>query len=149
MALVDQDFSIEKGTSFILEFQLTKDDGNPLPLTSQTGYNQYAIGDFSFRTRFCKTKYLPCASYTLSGTKVLQIGEETTGKTADGFYILAAKPGYARMVLSPSTTSSLKFGRYFYDIEVVNGNAGRHEVTKVLGGTITFEKDSTNGGATN
>ena len=144
MALTNQDFTIEKGASFILEFELTKDDGTSLELAKLNGYNSYELKDYSFRTQFRKSKYRGItAIYTMSTTNLLQIDEEQMGRTTDGFYVIASKPGYVRFVLTPSTTASIKYGDYFYDIEVVRGTTGNYEVTKALSGRMSIQEEAT------
>ena len=144
MALKSQDFTIEKGSSFILEFELTKDDDTALELAKLNGYNTYELKDYTFRTQFRKSKYRGItAVYALSTTNLLQIGDEQIGRTADGFYVLASKPGYVRFVLSPATTASIKYGDYFYDIEVVRGTTGNYEVTKAISGRMSIQEEVT------
>lgn len=144
MALQEQDFTIEKGSTFILEFQLTKDDGTALELAKLNAYNQYGIGNYSFRTKFRKTKYKSGnPAYSLSTVDVLQIDDEQLGRTADGFYVIASKPGFVRFTMSPASTASIKHGKYFYDIEVVEGVTGNYQITKALAGRISIEEEVT------
>lgn len=144
MALQEQDFTIEKGSTFILEFELTKDDGTALELAKLNDYNQYALGNYSFRTKFRKTKYKTTnAAYSLSTVGILQIDEEQLGRTADGFYVIASKPGYVRFTMSPASTAGIKHGKYFYDIEVVEGTTGNYQITKALSGRMSIEEEVT------
>lgn len=144
MALQEQDFTIEKGSTFILEFQLTKDDGAALELAKLNAYNQYGLGNYSFRTKFRKTKYKSGnPAYSQSSVSVLQIDEEQLGRTGDGFYVIASKPGFVRFTMSPASTASIKHGKYFYDIEVVEGTTGNYQITKALTGRMSIEEEVT------
>jgi hypothetical protein len=46
-------------------------------------------------------------------------------------------------VISSDTTASLKHGKYFYDIEVVQTKASGVEVTKALSGRMDIEAEAT------
>ena len=145
MALMEQDFTIDQGSSFILEFNLQDDANGFLPLTidsATTGTSQ--IGKYTFRTKFRKSKYRGNAMFSLSTMNILQNAtEDTRGRTADGFYVFAEHPGKVRMVISPATTSSMKYGKYFYDIEIVSGLSGSYEVIKALGGRMNINAEVT------
>jgi hypothetical protein len=146
MALMEQDFTIDQGSSFILEFNLQDDANGFLPLTTSNsaipGTSQ--IGRYTFRTKFRKSKYRGDVMFSLSTMNILQNAtEDTRGRIADGFYVFAEHPGKVRMVISPATTSSMKYGKYFYDIEVVSGLAGSYEVIKALGGRMNINAEVT------
>lgn len=151
MALSVQDFTIEQGASFILEFELKNDDDSPLGLSvaSDIGVNTYDLGKYSFRMKMRKTKYgcLTCVgavAYSLSTNSIIQVGDDDTdGRTADGFYVIAGTPGKVRMTISPSSTTTIKHGKYFYDIEAVSGTTGSYEVTKVLSGRMVVNAEVT------
>ena len=151
MALTVQDFTIEQGASFILEFELKKDDDTPLGLmtASPNGVNTYDLGIYSFRMKLRKTKYgcLTCigaVAYSLSENGIIQVGDDDTeGLTADGFYVIAGTPGKVRLTINPTSTAAIKYGKYFYDIEAVSGTTGSFEVTKVLSGRMVVNAEAT------
>jgi hypothetical protein len=47
------------------------------------------------------------------------------------------------MTISPSSTTGIKYGKYFYDIEAVSGTTGSFEVTKVLSGRMVVNAEAT------
>jgi hypothetical protein len=150
VALVEQDFTIEQGSTFILQFNLTQDDGKPLTLADSIGGSTlYSIGRYRFRTKFRRSKYRGESSFSLSSTTLLQLDETDNGNTMDGFYIITETPGTVRLVLTPPTTEDIKYGKYFYDIEAVNyfidsdGNTAGEEVTKVLSGRMAVIAEAT------
>jgi hypothetical protein len=151
MALDVRDFTIEQGASFILEFELKRDDNTPLGLTTPTanGVNTYDLGTYSFRMKLRRTKYgcltcLHATAYSLSSNSVIQVGDDDTeGRTADGFYVIAGTPGKVRLTVNPSSTGAIKHGKYFYDIEAVSGTTGSYEVTKVLSGRMVVNAEAT------
>lgn len=146
MALVDQDFTIEQGSTFLLEFVLQNDDNSPLALTVQNPNvsNEFLIGDYSFRMKMRKSKYRGTSAYSLSSTSVLQVGDKDLGKTADSFYIISEDAGKAWMLISPASTSAIKHGKYFFDIEAVKGSSGSEEVIKVISGKFVVTAEATN-----
>jgi hypothetical protein len=146
MALVEQDFTVEQGSSFIMEFDLLKDDNTALSLVtpSPDGVNTFQLGKYSFRMNFRKSKYRGTSAYGISENSVIQVGDEDTeGRTADGFYLIANHPGRVRMVIKPSSTASIKHGKYFFDIEAVAGTTGFQEVTKVVAGRFEVTAEAT------
>ena len=147
MALLEQDFTVEQGSSFIMEFELLNDDKTPLGLVvgSTGGVNTFDLGKYSFRMNFRKSKYRGTSAYGLSSTSVIQVGDEDTdGRTADGFYVIANSTGKVRMVMSPPSTAGIKHGKYFFDIEAVAGSTGFEEVTKVISGRFAVTAEATN-----
>jgi hypothetical protein len=144
VALVSQDFTIEQGSTFILQFNLRQDNNQPLQVAESVGDSTiYQSGPFTFRTKFRRSKYRGESAFTLSNTTLLQLDETDDGNTADGFYIITETPGTIRMVLTPATTSGIKYGKYFYDIEAVKGASGEEEVTKVLSGRMVVTAEVT------
>lgn len=146
MALLEQDFTIEQGSTFLLEFVLRNDDNTPLGLTVQNRNvsNEFLIGEYSFRMKMRKSKYRGTSTYSLSNTSVLQVGDKDLGKTADSFYIISEDTGKVWMLISPSSTSAIKHGKYFFDIEAVKGSTASEEVIKVLSGKFVVTAEATN-----
>jgi len=146
MALVDQDFTVEQGSSFIMEFNLLNDDSTALNLVVPTAneVNTFDLGRYSFRMNFRKSKYRGTSAYGISNTSVIQVGDEDTeGRTADGFYVIANSTGKVRMVMKPASTAGIKHGKYFFDIEAVAGTTGFQEVTKVIAGRFEVTAEAT------
>lgn len=146
MALVDQDFTVDQGSTFILQFDLKKDDDTPLVTTTT---DQYALlsslTNFLLRMKIRKTKY-GAATLVLGvdDNYVLQSNiESTSGNTVDGFYFDSENLGRIKFVLSSTTTASLKHGKYFYDIEVVETKSSGTEVTKAFSGRMEIDAEVT------
>lgn len=146
MALVDQDFTVDQGSTFILQFDLKNDDNTPLVTTTTNQYTaQTSATNFSLRTKIRKSKY-GAATLLLGVTAnyVLQTNSnETDGNTVDGFYFDGENLGRIKFVLSSSTTAALKHGKYFYDIEVVETKGAKTEVTKAFSGKLDIEAEVT------
>ena len=147
MALVDQDFTIDQGSTFILQFDLQKDDGTPLTTTAT---DQYALTssltNVLLRMKMRKSKY-GAATLVLgvTGNYVLQPNvADTTGLTIDGFHFDSENLGRIKFVLSAETTAAIKHGKYFYDIEVVETKGSGNEVTKAFSGRFDVEAEATN-----
>jgi hypothetical protein len=146
MALVNQDFTVDQGSTFILQFDLKNDDGSPLVTTETNQYSTVSTAtNFTIRTKIRKSKY--GAATLLLGVNenyVLQNNaDENEGITVDGFYLDSENLGRVRFVLSSTTTASLKHGKYFYDIEVVEAKGSSTEVTKLFAGKINLEAEVT------
>ena len=136
MALSEQDFTIDQGSSFIMRFDLLKDDNSGL-ITIIPGAtpNTYVANTYSFRIKLKKTKYN--STVALSINNLIVIDNETDGNNVDGFYLITSTLGRVKLVISSNTTSNIKHGKYFYDIEVVDTKPnGGLEVTKVLSGRM-------------
>jgi hypothetical protein len=147
MALALQDFSIEQGSTFVLQFDLKKDDGTALPTIGATGNPvNFVQGNYSFRMKMRKSKYRGnTAALSISNTTVLGLNSPSyAGFTADGFYLVSPTIGRVRLVLSAETTAALKYGDYAYDIEAVDSSSGAEEVTKVLLGKLEVIAEATN-----
>lgn len=147
MALVDQDFTVDQGSTFILQFDLKKDDGTPLVTTTTDQYAYYSsLTNFLLRMKIRKSKY---GSATLvlgiTGNYVLQSNvDSTTGNTVDGFYFDSENLGRVKFVMSSETTADIKAGKYFYDIEVVETKGTGTEVTKAFSGRLDVDAEVTN-----
>jgi hypothetical protein len=146
MALVEQDFLVEQGSTFILQFDLRRDDDTALPTTQTNQYTSTATTtDINLRMKIRKTKYgtnTPILGITYNA--VLQNNAENTqGNTVDGFYLDSENQGRVKFVISSNTTASLKHGKYFYDIEVVQTKGSGTEVTKALSGRMEIEAEAT------
>jgi hypothetical protein len=147
MALVEQDFLVEQGSTFILQFDLKKDDDTALTTTQTNQYTTIATTtDISLGMKVRKTKYgtnTPILGITYNA--VLQSNVESTqGNTVDGFYFDSENQGRVKFVISSTTTASLKYGKYFYDIEVIQTKGSGTEVTKALSGRVEIEAEATN-----
>lgn len=141
MALATRDFSIEQGSTFVLQFDLTDDDGTPL--TTTVGGN---LASYSFRMKCIRSKYggNTASLLNISNTSVLPSGSASDrGYTMDGFYVLAGVPGRVKFVISDITTAAVKYGRHDYDIEVVDTKETGVEVTKAFVGKMTFVAEAT------
>lgn len=146
MALSLQDFTVDQGSTFVLQFDLKKDDGTPLPTIGATGNPvNFIAGDYSFRMKLRKTKYRnDTPALSISNTSVLGLNSAANaGFTADGFYLVSPNIGRVRLVISSATTAALKYGEYAYDIEAVLGPTGAEEVTKVLLGKMEISAEAT------
>lgn len=147
MALASRDFTIEQGSTFVLQFNLLDDDGYPLKTVVEPSSGIHAIGNFSFAMKCRKSKYggstatlLDISGVTMLGTAALS----DDGYTRDGFYVFAGTPGKVKFVMSSATTSSVKYGRHDYDIEVIETKTGGIENTKGFVGKMNFEAEATN-----
>jgi hypothetical protein len=143
MALFTQDFSIDKGSSFILQFDLKRDDDTALDtLVGGTGSppSSYALNTYSFRMKTIISKYgTKTPILDIDNVSIIQATEDaSTGNTADGFYLYGSPMGRVKFVISSDTTSTLKYGTYHYDIEVVNTKTGGTEITKALAGKFNI-----------
>lgn len=142
MALFTQDFSVDKGSSFILQFDLKRDDGSQLDtLVGGIGSppSLYELNTYSFRMKSIISKYgTKTPVLDIDNVSIIQVSEDdNTGNTADGFYLYGSPMGRVKFVISSDTTSTLKYGAYHYDIEVVNTKTGGIEITKALAGKFT------------
>jgi maltoporin len=146
MALYAQDFTIEQGSSFILQFQLTDDNNKPLQLAVADPLRpgSFLTNNYFFRARIKKTKYRSGSDYfDIAANTLLQPGKRDNGEATDGFYIISEEQGTAKMVISAASTADIKYGKWYYDIEVVQTKGGGLEVTKVLSGRINVEREVT------
>lgn len=149
MALARQDFTIDQGSSFILQFDLFDDNGTALKTVKEVAgsIGTFELGSFSFSMEARKTKYRGVtAALGLSGSPTLISLNDSIdkGNTVDGFYVFANRPGRVKMVLTPQTTAAIKHGKYFYDVEVIETITGGTEVTKALLGRMSVEAETTN-----
>jgi len=147
MALASRDFTIEQGSTFVLQFNLLDDDGYPLKTVVESSPGIHAIGKFSFAMKCRKSKYggLTATLLDISGVTMLGTAASSEdGYTRDGFYVFAGTPGKVKFVISSTTTSSVKYGRHDYDIEVVETKTNGVENTKGFVGKMTFEAEATN-----
>jgi hypothetical protein len=146
MALYAQDFTIDQGSSFILQFQLTDDNNNPLALAVADPLRpgMFLTNNYFFRAKIKKTKYRTGSEYfDIAANSLLQPGNREGGEATDGFYIISEDKGTAKMVISAASTAGIKYGKWYYDIEVVQTKGGGLEVTKVLTGRINIEREVT------
>lgn len=148
MALADQDFVVEQGSTFILQFDLRNDDNTALVTTVTNQYTATSsTTNISLRMKVKKSKYGTSSPVLgITANSVLQANTQSTdGNTVDGFYFDAENQGRVKFVVSSTTTAALKHGKYFYDIEVVDtkGNGGV-EVTKALSGRLDVQAEVTN-----
>lgn len=148
MALVEQDFVVEQGSTFVLQFDLKNDDNTALATTATNQYTSTSSAtNISLRMKMKKSKYGTAAAVLgITANSVLQINSESIqGNTTDGFYFDAENQGRVKFVISSTTTETLKHGKYFYDIEVVDTkNNGTVEVTKALSGRMDVQAEVTN-----
>ena len=148
MALARQDFTVDQGSSFILQFDLLDDNNVPLKTVVEDSQSlgTFSLGDFSFSMQGRITKYRGAtAAFGITGSPTLITlnDVDSTGNTVDGFYVFANRPGRVKMVMTHETTSALKHGKYFYDIEVSETKTGGTEVTKALIGRMTIDAEAT------
>ena len=103
--------SINSDTTFKQSFNLTENDGSALDLTNYT----YAA----------------------------QLRKHSSSNTSTSFTVTAPNPTAGEIVisLSPSDTSSLKEGRYVYDIVITNNNDNAK--TRVIEGSAILTKTVT------
>jgi hypothetical protein len=142
MALENRDFTIEQGSSFILQFDLTDDDGNSLGTVVNN-----ALGSFSFAMNCRRSKYggLTLPLVDISGVTMLGTAASSDqGNTRDGFYVYQGLPGRIKFVLSSPTTAAMKFGMHDYEIEVRETKTSGTQYTKAMGGKMTVLAESTN-----
>lgn len=148
MALADQDFVVEQGSTFILQFDLRNDDNTALATTVANQYTATSSAtNISLRMKVKKSKYGTSSPVLgITANSVLQANTQSTdGNTVDGFYFDAENQGRVKFVVSSTTTAALKHGKYFYDIEVVDTKAnGGVEVTKALSGRLDVQAEVTN-----
>jgi hypothetical protein len=142
MALALRDFTVEQGSTFVLQFDLKNDDGTSL--NTVVGEN---LGSYSFRMKCLRSKYggLTGTLLDISNTSVLSTYYDAdAGNTRDGFYVFSDFPGRVKFVISDVTTSTIKHGRHDYDIEVIDTKGSGVEVTKAFVGKMTFDAEATN-----
>lgn len=147
MALVDQDFIVEQGSTFLLQFDLRNDDNTALTTTIRNQYTATSsAANISLRMKVKKSKYgTSPAVLGITANSILQVNSESTdGNTVDGFYFDAENQGRVKFVISSITTAALKHGKYFYDVEVVNTKTSGIEVTKALSGRMDVQAEVTN-----
>jgi hypothetical protein len=147
MALVDQDFTVDQGSTFILQFDLKKDDNTPLVTTTTDQYAALSsLTNFLLRMKIRKSKYGTATLVLgITGNYVLQSNvDSTTGNTVDGFYFDSENLGRVKFVMSSETTADMKSGKYFYDIEVVETKGTGTEVTKAFSGRLDVDAEVTN-----
>lgn len=145
MALASRDFTIDQGSTFLLQFTLTDDDGIAIP-TVTGGTASPQIGKFSFGMKCLRSKYggLTGSLLNISGVTMLGLSASSdAGNTRDGFYVFAGVPGKVKMVISSSTTAAVKYGRHDYDVEVSETKTSGTEVTKAFVGKMTFIAEAT------
>lgn len=142
------DLSLQQGSTFVLEFQIFNDQLEPLDILNSSinsdGVIQYSLDNHTMRMNIKKSKYRNPVLLTLgtTSTYAFQPGD-TSGFVQDGFFFLSSNTGSVRLVLSADTTSTFKPGRYFYDMELVEGVSGGELVSKILSGKIEIEAEST------
>lgn len=150
MPAINNDLSMEQGSTFVLEFQVFTDQLEPLSmLTSsinQFGTLVYSLDDYRARMKIKKSKYRDPVLFTLGNTAtyVAQPGN-TLGFVQDGIFFLGGggNTGFMRVVISSDTTTTFKAGRYFYDIELVQLVDGGEIVSKLMAGKFEIEAEST------
>lgn len=142
MALESRDFTIEQGSTFILQFELTDDDGVALPTVVGN-----SIGNYNFAMKCRKSKYGGSTATLLNISGVTLLGtaaSSSDGNTRDGFYVFASYPGRVKFVISSNTTDDIKYGRHDFDIEVIETKNSGVEITKALVGKFDVLAEATN-----
>jgi len=148
MPALNNDLSLEQGSTFVLEFQVFTDDLQPLSILNSSinefGTLVYSLDDYRARMKIKKSKYRDPVLFTLgsTATQVFQPGS-TQGFVQDGIFFLGGNPGFMRMVISSDTTTTFKAGRYFYDVELVQLVDGGEIVSKLMAGKFEIEAEST------
>lgn len=148
MPALNNDLSIEQGSTFVLEFQVFTEDLQPLSLLNSSindfGRTVYSLDDYRVRMKIKKSKYRDPVLFTLGNTAtyVFQPGS-TLGFVQDGIFFLGGSTGFMRMVISSNTTTTFKAGRYFYDVELVQLVDGGEIASKLMAGKFEIEAEST------
>lgn len=148
MPALNNDLSIEQGSTFVLEFQVFTEDLQPLSLLNSSindfGSTVYSLDDYRVRMKIKKSKYRDPVLFTLGNTAtyVFQPGS-TLGFVQDGIFFLGGSTGFMRMVISSNTTTTFKAGRYFYDVELVQLVDGGEIASKLMAGKFEIEAEST------
>jgi hypothetical protein len=101
---------IDQGSDFTAEFQLENDDGSLMNLTGFQAYSQF------------RKSYQATTGFTFTA----QVTNPTQGK------ILLTLPG--------TTSSTIKPGRYLYDVEIISSTAVK---TRVVEGILTINPEIT------
>lgn len=148
MASMNVDFFIEQGSTFVLDFQVFDDDLVPVPLLDEaindSGSKEYSLSDYRMRMKIKKTKYRSPVLYSSGITQTYAISNGSTQSfIQDGIFFVGGTTGYARVVISNSTTASFKPGFYFYDIELVKDMNPGEVVSKIGEGRIEIEAEAT------
>lgn len=102
---------IDQGSDFSVEFTLQNDDGTPMNLISYSAYAQFRKS----------------ASSTQSHSFTVQIPTPSNGKI--------------KLLLSGATSTEIKPGRYFYDVEIVSAATGAR--SRVIEGLLTLNAEIT------
>ena len=148
MSALHTDLDIEQGSTFVLEFQIFDDQLTAVDLLTvsydETGTKTYNIEDFSARMKIKKSKYRDTILYTcgLTGNFVTQ-PTSTQGFVQDGIFFMGGNTGFARLVITAATTATFKYGKHFYDVELVENIGSDEVVTKILKGVLNISAEST------
>jgi len=147
MAALNIDFTIEQGSTFVLEFQVFDDLLQPLGMlesyVDDFGTLLYDFTNYKARMKIKKTKYRTPELYVCGTTMnyIVQPGS-TAGFVSDGIYFVGGSTGSMRVVITSDSTASFKGGRYFYDLELVEDDGGEI-VSKLLSGKFEVEAEAT------
>ena len=56
---------------------------------------------------------------------------------------MGGNTGFARLVITAATTATFKYGKHFYDVELVENLGSDEVVTKILKGVLNISAEST------
>jgi hypothetical protein len=148
MASLNADYSIEQGSTFVLEFQIFDEELQPVNLlasTSDISGTTYSLDSYRMRMKIRRTKYRDSLMFFCGTTQnyVVQPTDENVEFTQDGFYFLGGTAGIVRVVISSNSTGTMKACNYFYDIEMVKSITGGSVVSKLMSGKIDFDAETT------
>ena len=101
---------IDQGSDFISDIELENDDSTPMNLNGFTAYSQF------------RKSYGSVIAYSFNAT------------------IVNYTQGIIRLSLPGLTSSSIKSGRYLYDVEIVAANGSK---TRVVEGILTINPEIT------
>ena len=147
MPALNMDFTIEQGSTFVLEFQVFDDLLQPLGIldsyVNDEGTLMYDFNKYNARLKIKRTKYRDPELFVCGTTMnyIVQPGS-SAGFVTDGIYFVGGTTGAMRIVITSDSTASFKAGRYFYDLELVEDDTGEI-VSKLLAGKFEVEAEAT------
>jgi hypothetical protein len=148
MAALNIDFSVEQGSTFVLDFQVFDDLLSPVELLSsainQSGSVEYSFNQYRLKTRLKRSRYTTPILLGMGTTMnyITQPGD-TAGFYTDGFFMIGGQTGQVRMVMSSDTTAAFKAGRYLYDVELIETVGNGTVVSKLLTGKFDIDAEAT------
>jgi hypothetical protein len=107
---ITADLDIDQGSNFVVTMDLQNDNGTPMNLTGFQVYSQF------------RKSYMSA------------IGHNFTAQ------ILSATTGKIQLTLTGTYSSSIRAGRYLYDVEIISQNNIK---TRVVEGIVTINPEIT------